>query len=376
MTGSPLTYYAGRIPDQMKNIYLQLFEYQTDKSSPVLATVIRTKGSSPQKPGSSALYNEEGLLAGTVGGGVVEGRIGEMAVQRVLTRRSGYYDFDLFNDISKKSEPICGGNITILIDANPLKHGEALAALSASIASDKPGILLTLVSDINEREASVSRYWLDEDLQSSAPDHVYQKALPVAREMLSISDPSDFREVSLSEILPGSYMFLESVLPPLKLVIAGAGHIGRALSHIGNMLGFEVTVIDDREEYANKENIPDASRFIVMDPGEAARSLEKRQDTYVVIVSRGHKDDAEVLKACIGSDLAYLGMIGSRRKIGAVRDEFMSKGWATHEQWEKLHTPIGMEINAQTVEEIAVSIAAELIMVKNNRKGKKPGCPA
>lgn len=360
----------------MKNIYRQLIDYKTDKSSPVLATVIRTKGSSPQKPGSSALYNENGLLAGTVGGGVVEGRIGDMAAERLLTRRSAYCSFDLYNDISKKSEPICGGNITILIDANPMKDIGAFIALSESISSGRPGILVTVVSDINEREAAVSRYWLNDHGQSSMPEALYQKAYTVALEMLAVSDPSDFREVPLSEVQTGSYMFLESVQPPLKLIIAGAGHIGRALSHIGNMLGFDVTVIDDREEYANKSNIPDAAGFIVKDPGEAARELDKKPDTYVVIVSRGHKDDSEVLKACIGSNLAYLGMIGSKRKIGAVRDEFISKGWATPAQWAKLHTPIGLEINAQTVEEIAVSIAAELIMVKNNRKGKKPGCPA
>jgi xanthine dehydrogenase accessory factor len=162
----------------------------------------------------------------------------------------------------------------------------------------------------------------------------------------------------------------------LKLVIAGAGHIGRSLSHLGSLLGFEVTVIDDRPEYANHENIPDAGNFIVKNIGEASRELKKAPDTYMVIVTRGHKDDAEALRACIDSDLAYLGMIGSSKKIGAVREEFFRNGWATPEQWSKLHSPIGLEINSVTVEEIAVSIAAQIIMVKNSRKKKKSGCPA
>jgi xanthine dehydrogenase accessory factor len=140
------------------------------------------------------------------------------------------------------------------------------------------------------------------------------------------------------------------------------------------MLGFEVTVIDDRPEYANNENLPDASRIIVKDIGEAMQEISKNDDTYVVIVTRGHKDDAAALRPCIGSSLAYTGMIGSRKKIATIREDFIEKGWATSEQWDAIYAPVGLDIKSQTVEEIAVSIAAQLVLVRNGRN-QKAGSP-
>jgi xanthine dehydrogenase accessory factor len=358
----------------MKNVYLQLIDHESDKHLPVVATVVRTRGSAPQKPGSSALINGKGLFSGTVGGGAVEGKIHQLGIERFQTRKSGYFHFNLKNDISKKEEAICGGQITILLDADPGRHLDVFRKISESVSHNIPGVLVTLVTAGKDDEAVIDRYWVEESSPTSLPDELAVQAMPVIMEMLATADQTDFREICPSD--SSSYIFLEPVFPPLKLVIAGAGHIGRSLSHFGRILGFEVTVIDDRPEYANHENIPDADNFIVRNIGDASRELSKGQDTYMVIVTRGHKDDAEALRACIGSDLAYLGMIGSRKKIDAVRDEFFRNGWATPEQWAKLYSPIGLEINSVTVEEISVSIAAQIIMVKNSRKKKKSGCPA
>jgi xanthine dehydrogenase accessory factor len=151
-------------------------------------------------------------------------------------------------------------------------------------------------------------------------------------------------------------------------VIVGAGHIGRALAHLANLLDFEVTIIDDRSEFANSDNIPEADHIIVNDIGESLKKFKKNNDTYVVIVTRGHKDDAAALKPCIGSDLAYTGMIGSVNKIASMRVNFIESGWATAEQWDTVHTPVGLDIRSRTVEEIAVSIAAQLVLVRNSKK--------
>jgi xanthine dehydrogenase accessory factor len=139
---------------------------------------------------------------------------------------------------------------------------------------------------------------------------------------------------------------------------------------MGSMVGFEVTVIDDRKEYANSFNIPDASQIIVNDIGEAMMLVSKNDNTYVVIVTRGHKDDAAALRSCIGSDLAYTGMIGSRKKVASMRAEFLEKGWATPEQWDRIYAPVGIDIKSQSVEEIAVSIVAQLVLVRNSQKSE------
>jgi xanthine dehydrogenase accessory factor len=166
---------------------------------------------------------------------------------------------------------------------------------------------------------------------------------------------------------PSHLLLLEPVIPSPRLIIAGAGHIGRALSQIGSMLDFEVTIIDDRPEFANTDNIPSANHIITADIGDSINRIEKGDDTYFVIVTRGHRDDGKALKACIGSDAAYIGMIGSKTKVALMRREFIEEGWATEEQWGKIFAPIGLDIKSKTVEEIAVSIAAQLIQIKNNK---------
>lgn len=360
----------------MKNIYLQLLDHSNDKPSPVLATVVVKKGSGPQVPGSSALYGENGLLAGTVGGGAVEGRITVIANERIHSGESGLLKFNLLNDISMKDEAICGGELQILVDGQPLRHEMVFREILSSLENDQKGILITHITNLSETGAIIKRYWLTDLNDDRVPGEILREAEPLLSHIFKSTEP----ELVKNAIeLPGkadNLIFLEQILPTPKLVIAGAGHIGRSLSHLGNYLGFDVTVIDDREEFANRENLPEAHQIIVEHIGTALHELKKDRNTYVVIVTRGHKDDAEALRECIGADLAYTGMIGSRHKIIAVRDEFIKKGWATSSQWSEIHTPIGLEINSRTVEEIAVSIAAQLILIKNSSNGKRKSCPS
>lgn len=363
----------------MKNIYIQIIENQSSGKAPVLATVTRTIGSTPQKPGSSALINDQGLIAGTVGGGAVEGEITKLASESWFSGESGFYEFNLANDISRKDEAICGGQISILVDAGVTEHLHVFRELERSVLEKRPGVLLTKVTSGKNNKVSIERFWTNGDNIPGLSKEIEEKVITEVKNLIACADPTLFREIDLSPISneEHSFILLEPVFPPLKLVIAGAGHIGKSLSHIGNRLGFEVIVIDDRSEYANSDNLPDASRIIVDDVGKAVSELKKGNDTYMVIVTRGHKDDAFALKECIGKGLAYTGMIGSKRKIAAVREEFLTNGWATAEQWAEIYMPIGiLDINAQTVEEIAVSIAAQLIMVKNQKKIKNKGCPA
>lgn len=360
----------------MESIYLRLLENQSNISHPVLATVVMTRGSAPQVPGSSALFDDRGLVAGTIGGGAVEKKIQEVSADRFRSGQSGFFNFNLANDISRKEDAICGGQITILVDAAPLRHTVVFNQINDSLSVKEPGILITLVQNAKERNAIIERYWAT-SAAIRLPDTFQSKAEHVVKEMLLAGDPVAYCEIDITqETGTPSYLFFEAVFPPVRLVIAGAGHIGKALAHLGKLLGFEVIVIDDRSEYANEVNIPDASQIITDEVGMVLREFPKNAGTFIVIVTRGHKDDAEALKACIGGNPGYLGMIGSRKKIKAMRQEFLKNGWATAEQWDTVHTPIGLEINARTVEEIAISIAAQLIDIKNKRKDKLKGCPS
>lgn len=353
----------------MKNIYLQILDQQSADFPLILATVTRTNGSTPQKPGSSALFCKKGLISGTVGGGIVEGKVQKISLDAILSKKSGHFHFNLANDISNTEEAICGGQISVLVDANINNSIPVFEQVKQSLAKQIPGVLITMVTDFTEKEVLINRYWMSETFKPSIPVGFLEKIEPVVMSLLSAANPSDYRELELT--IPGeepsSLFFLEPIFPPAQLVIAGAGHIGKALVHLGSMLDFEVTVIDDRPEYASVENMPDASHIIVKDIGEAMQELKKSDNTYVVIVTRGHKDDATALKPCIGSGLAYIGMIGSKKKIATMRMNFIENGWATGKQWDQIYAPVGLDIKSQTVEEIAVSIAAQLVLVRNSK---------
>ena len=354
----------------MKNIYLQILDQKSDSSHLVLATVTRTHGSTPQKPGSSALFDKKGLISGTVGGGVVEGKVQKLALEAILSKKSGHFQFNLANDISNTEEAICGGQINVLIDANLNNYLSVFEQLGSSIENRIPGVLITMVTRFTEETVLINRYWISDIFKPAIPEAFLAQIEPVVLNMISGGNPSDYRELELTipDEEPSSLFFLEAVFPAAQLIIAGAGHIGKTLARLGDMLDFEVTVIDDRSEYANSENIPEANHIIVKDIGEALKDLKKENDTYVVIVTRGHKDDAAALKPCIGSELAFTGMIGSKNKIASMRASFIENGWASVKQWEAVHTPVGLDIKSRTVEEIAVSIAAQLVLVRNSKK--------
>ncbi|HZL76622.1 MAG TPA: XdhC/CoxI family protein [Bacteroidales bacterium] len=350
----------------MKNIFFKIPELCSSRHGLVLATVTGTKGSTPQKPGSSALFDSGILIAGTVGGGIVEGRVAEFAAKCSQTKKSGWITHHLDNDISHKEDAICGGEISVLVDGNPCRQLEVFKEIRDSIAARMPGILISLVTREDDGNVSVERQWMTADKLPVFPADVIENIRSEASDILSSAVP-EFRQIDIS--VPGIkpwMVLLEPVFPQKQLVIAGAGHIGKALSHLGKMLDFDVTVIDDRKEYANRENLPDADSIIVSDIGPAMEEIKKGSDSFIVIVTRGHKDDAEALRPCIGSGAAYVGMIGSKIKVARIRDEFIRNNWASEEQWKKIFSPVGLDIKSKTVEEIALSIAAQMVLVRNS----------
>ena len=347
----------------MKNIYLQILENQAVHSPLALATVTGTEGSTPQKPGSSAFFGSDGLLSGTIGGGAVEDKIQKIVQTRIQSKESGLFTFELDYDISHTEEPICGGKMSVLVDASPELHQKVFEQIKQSLIEGKPGILVTKISPKNDRLVNIMRYWFSENEQENIPPDLKLEIEKGARNLLAKGRKGKYTELQLSH--KGGVVLFEPLFPPDRLVIAGAGHIGKALSHLGKLLDFEVTVVDDREEYANLNNLPDADWIVVDDIGKTIQELKKTPDTYVVIVTRGHQNDADALKYCIGSGIAYIGMIGSAKKVAKMKKKFLAEGWSSPQQWKEIHAPVGLKINSQLVQEIAVSIAAQLVQVRN-----------
>ncbi|HLN20146.1 MAG TPA: XdhC/CoxI family protein [Bacteroidales bacterium] len=353
----------------MKSIYTQLPDYLENEINVSLATVVSTDGSAPQIPGSSAIYCSGVTVHGTIGGGSVEADTGKLSNDPGAC--SDIYTFNLANRISEKEKPVCGGLISILLDVNPNDSSEVFRKIRDSLKSQSGGVLATLINQKGKKR--IKRFWITGAEVEQLPEQIRKAAGGIITGILSGIDVARCHMIELSDT---ENLFLEPVSPSPMLVIAGAGHIGRSLAHIASYAGFEVTVIDDRPEFANRMNIPDATRILTGNIGTVLRETSLSGDSYIVIVTRGHKDDAEALRECIGKDVQYIGMIGSRSKTSAMKQEFLKNGWANEEQWSGIYTPVGLDINSRTVEEIAISIVAELIMVKNSRKGKRSSCPA
>ncbi|MGH9516021.1 MAG: XdhC family protein [Terriglobales bacterium] len=164
-------------------------------------------------------------------------------------------------------------------------------------------------------------------------------------------------------------IFIEPVLPPASLYIFGAGHVALSLYKTAKMAGFDVSVVDDRESYANRERFPEAKGVIAADFDQAMARITPNETSHIVIVTRGHHDDMRVLRWAVKTQARYIGMIGSKRKTIAIFRELVKEGIAEH-LFERVHAPIGLDIGAITPEEIAVAITAELIGVR--RRVERP----
>jgi len=361
----------------MKNIYIQLLDELENDLSAGLATIVETKGSTPQVQGASAIISSKGLIHGTLGGGVLEGDAVKRAVAALKKNISLLYEFDLNANIEAADEAICGGTALILLDSCPEKHQEAYSKMKKSLSANHPGILLTAIHHSSDQVLEIKRNWIEardlhsEDNKAHLSD--YLEDLEKCLERNICLYVKNFNSTIRASDMDVS-MFIQPQYPRPKLVIAGAGHIGQAVCHIGNLLDFEVTVMDDRSEYANRAALPEAGNIIVDDIGSALRAISITPETYIVIVTRGHLDDANALRAVVASDAAYIGMIGSKRKISLIFDKFLKERWATQQQLDRVYAPIGLEIGSKTVQEIAVSICAQLVQVRQQdmARGKIP----
>lgn len=173
--------------------------------------------------------------------------------------------------------------------------------------------------------------------------------------------------------VPGSEieLYVERVSPPAELVIVGAGHIARPLCAIGALMGWRVTVLDDRPDFARSERFPEAARVIVADFDDPFAEVGVRPDTRLVLVTRGHRYDYDCLKAlaAAGAEPVYLGMIGSRRRVRAAFEQLAAEGFDA--AWlERVHAPIGLDVGAETPAEIAVAIAAEIVLAERGGTGR------
>jgi xanthine dehydrogenase accessory factor len=323
-----------------------------------LVTVVDAVGSTPGRIGVRAIVDAAGRIHGTVGGGRVEAEAQARAVDAIRTGQAVRFDLRLDGEGPGLDDPMCGGTLRFLVDPNAAAHAAAYRAAARAQAERREGMLLTRVRRRPAIEVEVR--WCPADRAQDEMPPALAGLLPAS----SGDETARYAALAATATDPAMEVLVQPVLPALQLLIVGGGHIGLALAGLAPSLGFEVTVVDDRPEFAAGGRFPPGVRARCGDYAAEVAAFPVDRRTYIVIVTRGHNQDAAALAACVRRPAAYVGVIGSRRKLGLLRRELVDSGCATAAEWERVFAPIGLDLGARTVEEIAISIAAELVAVR------------
>jgi xanthine dehydrogenase accessory factor len=231
----------------------------------------------------------------------------------------------------------------------------------------RKAVLATIVQIRGSVPSFQTAKMLVRDDGSTVEADVWAAAQDVLREEKSRVMQFDLTEESMAEgglICGGKVeIFVEPVLPIPEMIIFGAGHISTQVSKIAVIAGFRTTIVDNRPVYANAERFPEAEAIHSSSFEESFEAIMPTENTYLVIVTRGHQEDENVLRWAVGTNARYIGMIGSKRKIRTIADNLTKEG-IERERIERVHMPIGLDIGAVTPEEIAVAIVAEAIHIR------------
>lgn len=332
--------------------------------------LVETRGSTPQKSGAMMLVFSDGSQAGTLGGGCVEAEVKRRALQLIDQGSTEILTFHLDRDYGWDDGLICGGRMKMLVD--PVRPGDDLGWYQSLAEQTSSGRGCTEVVVVDAEKVNGSP---TEEADPSGPavetadrllfDHAGQ--LVATRGSGHVPEAITSRLKSLkTRPRPWAEAGL-TFLPRLercRLLIVGGGHVGQKVAELAAQADFDIHVVDDREEYCNPTRFPQAQRLVVGDIDTSLSGLEIDENTFCVIVTRGHNHDEEALYHLAETPARYVGMIGSKRKIRLIFDDLLREG-ISRDALARVHAPLGYSIGSQTVPEIAISIVAELIACRN-----------
>lgn len=328
----------------------------------MVATVIATSGSTPASAFSKMVITDEGKRSvGTVGGGCMEGDVLHAARQLYQENKAAVLSFTL-NEDEMIHGLICGGSLDVLVEPVTREAVSLFRELKARRDDGEDCVLATFLEDgLIERKTLFVQQTVN---QGKAWEEKYgypdRHTLP---DLTTQLDTATAKQKTIRQSHAHGELILEPVTGRPHLIIFGGGHVSKYISSAASMSGFRVTVIDDRAQYANPERFPEAEETRALEFYEAFARLRISPSTYIVIVTRGHRSDEELLAEAIKTPARYIGMIGSKRKVLKTYQNLIADG-ASMEHLQRVHAPMGLDIGAVTAEEIGISIVAELIQVR------------
>jgi xanthine dehydrogenase accessory factor len=366
----------------VESIYNHLAELMDAGETVAVATIIDVKGSVPREVGAKMIIHPLGRHVGTVGGGCGEADVMRAALDVMQTGEPATVRVDLTEDVSMQALGVCGGILDVFVervgnemkdegrktkDADSFVVGRSsfVAALLASIRAREPVALATVVSGPSAgREAVI---WLDKPpLGDLGLGDLAPQVIADAQDVLRGRQHKLLKyEISSALDAPRStlHVFVEVQRRAPELLIVGGGHIAVPLAQMASLCDFAVTVLDDRPSFANQERFPGAAKVIAAPLRETVRDLTMDQDTFIILVTRGHSHDVDCLLEVLDRPVAYIGMIGSQRRVDAVFELLESEMGIDPRKFDRVYAPIGIAIGAHTPAEIAICIMAEVINV-------------
>ncbi len=329
-----------------------------------VAQIVSTRGSAPRAAGTRMIVPSAGRPSGTVGGGVLEARVEEIARSVLETGEAVLETFVL--EVEKAGDPgmMCGGTAEMMVYRLEAADPDALSLYreAATVLDGRGRARFITRLPGGTAGGRIAQWLIREDGSVLGPRE------PEGGLCARVPSDTGSAETRLLTVAGGRFL-VESLYGGETVHLFGAGHIARSLAPLLEMTGFRTVVLDDRAEFANRERFPGADRIVVLDAWDhALEGLEVGSGGFLVIMTRGHAFDRDVLRQALRTAAGYIGMISSRRKRDAIFATLREEGYAERDL-ARVRAPVGIPIGAETPEEIAVSIAAEMI---RHRAGIEP----
>jgi xanthine dehydrogenase accessory factor len=341
----------------MREVFHEICQALLNGQELAVASIISDRGSTPRSSGSKMIVYPNGDISGTIGGGAIEGDVIQRALRLFETRGADIVSYDLNRKANIQTmDVICGGQIQVLIEHLPVheKTIDLYQTAQEEFKKSRSFFWIGKITDDNGKlqVAHAIQKAQNEFIGPLQVKHEFQKLIESGAR---IYDGSCCMEVE------GHSYVIESIQPPDTIFLLGAGHVSRELAALSKKVDFRTIVFDDRAEFANPNRFPDADEIRVCPEfTEVFKESVTNAGDYIVIMTRGHSFDQEVLAQALQTEAGYIGMIGSRRKREAIYRELIDRGIAPS-ALEQVRCPIGLAIDAETPAEIAVSIMAQLI---------------
>lgn len=341
----------------MRDILADVDRWQKDGASIALATVVQTWGSSPRRAGAKMALTSDGRICGSVSGGCVENAVFEAGMEALKTDRPQLLHFGVADETAWEVGLACGGSIDVFV--KPLNKN-LFEELRSVIENEEQAINVTVIrgpNDILGREILIRE---DGYVTGTLGSEWDATALKFANEVLS-------NGISQRALLNDDVeIFLEAILPSLALIIVGGVHMAVSLTALAKTLGYRTIVIDPRKAWGNKERFPHVDQIIQAWPDVAFEQLKVTRSTAIAMLTHDPKLDDPALKIALDSPAFYVGALGSRSTHAKRLERLLNDGMS-ESQLARLHAPIGLDIGAQSPEEIALAIMAEVVEAHRKR---------